>query len=152
MGHFLGLPLLQLRQVKCNKEYCERTTAFGDMITRVLLSSQGTYVTDSMLLTCSASRNVKGNKILEGFLPPLKTPACGISVVSAWCSSSLAVQGSALANRALEAVFLGFEVNGYLPLHGDPGLPTFRFPPLQNREILPMITAPRSDVVIKMAL
>lgn len=105
-----------------------------------------------MLLICNAPRNFKGKKILEGFLQPVKTPAYGISLVSAPCSSLPAEQGSALANRAVEAAFLGFDVNGSLSPHGDPGLPTFWFPPLQNREILPMITAPRGDVVIKMAL
>lgn len=57
-----------------------------------------------------------------------------------------------LANRALEAAVSGFDVNGTPSRSKDLGVPMLRFPQLQNREMLPMIILPRSDVVIKMAL
>lgn len=59
--------------------------------------------------------------------------------------------GSSLADRALETMLTGFETKGCLSFTKGLGLPMLRFPQRQNREIVPVIISPQSDVVIKMA-
>lgn len=95
----------------------------------------------------SASRKGKGKKILEGWLPPLGIRVGGISLYN----SLPAKPGSSLADRALETMLTGFETKGCLSFTKGLGLPMLRFPQRQNREIVPVIISPQSDVVIKMA-
>lgn len=100
----------------------------------------------------SMSRMVKGLTILEGWLPPLRTPVGGISLVSASVTSPLqswvALWQTDLWKPCSPALIPSACC---LSFSKGLGLPTLRFPQRQNGEILPVIISPQKDVVIKMA-
>lgn len=153
MSHFLSHVPLQSRRVKCNKEYCERTmTPWRHYWASILLSAWNIHVPADVCLMYSMSRKVKGLTILEGWLPLLRTPIGGISLVSAFVTPPLqswvALWQTDLWKPCSPALIPSACC---LSFSKGLGLPTLRFPQRQNGEILPVIISPQKDVVIKMA-